>query len=250
MHCLDPASRRSTPRCTRTWPDACTASINEPSDAGADYSTFDFSGGGGVRRSAGARRACRTRPSGSCGRSKEYRGRRAPTTPPSTRSAASGAARSTTRLPAAHVHVVQLHAHRRCVPRRRAALRDRARHRCTTPTPASARSSTPSSGAGAWDDTAFFLVADHGMEETDPAVTGDWDVALPRRRHRVPRRGLRVPLPRRRRGGLTQRPSWPWPRWITRARVPAPIQPSTIPAIAIPRPVCDPPDCSICFFAL
>jgi predicted AlkP superfamily pyrophosphatase or phosphodiesterase len=32
--------------------------------------------------------------------------------------------------------------------------------------------------AGVFDDTAFLLVADHGMEETDPAVQGDWDVAL------------------------------------------------------------------------
>lgn len=32
--------------------------------------------------------------------------------------------------------------------------------------------------AGVWDDCAFFLVADHGMEESDPAVRGDWDVAL------------------------------------------------------------------------
>ena len=32
--------------------------------------------------------------------------------------------------------------------------------------------------AGVWDDTAFFLVADHGMELADTAVTGDWDVAL------------------------------------------------------------------------
>ena len=28
--------------------------------------------------------------------------------------------------------------------------------------------------SGAWDDTAFFLVADHGMEETKPGVSGDW----------------------------------------------------------------------------
>jgi phosphonoacetate hydrolase len=28
------------------------------------------------------------------------------------------------------------------------------------------------------DDCAFVLVADHGMEETDPSCTGDWDVAL------------------------------------------------------------------------
>jgi predicted AlkP superfamily pyrophosphatase or phosphodiesterase len=32
--------------------------------------------------------------------------------------------------------------------------------------------------AGVFDDTAFVLVADHGMEENDPAVRGDWDVNL------------------------------------------------------------------------
>ena len=32
--------------------------------------------------------------------------------------------------------------------------------------------------SGDWDRTAFFLVADHGMEETDPGVTGDWGPAL------------------------------------------------------------------------
>lgn len=32
--------------------------------------------------------------------------------------------------------------------------------------------------AGRFDDTAFFVVADHGMEESNPDVTGDWDVAL------------------------------------------------------------------------
>jgi phosphonoacetate hydrolase len=32
--------------------------------------------------------------------------------------------------------------------------------------------------AGALERTAFFLVADHGMELSDPAVTGDWDDAL------------------------------------------------------------------------
>lgn len=31
---------------------------------------------------------------------------------------------------------------------------------------------------GAWDETAFFLVADHGMEENDPTVRGDWGVNL------------------------------------------------------------------------
>ena len=32
--------------------------------------------------------------------------------------------------------------------------------------------------AGVFDDTAFVLVADHGMEENDPDVRGDWDVHL------------------------------------------------------------------------
>ena len=32
--------------------------------------------------------------------------------------------------------------------------------------------------AGVFDDTAFVVVADHGMEETDPAIRGDWDVTL------------------------------------------------------------------------
>jgi arylsulfatase A-like enzyme len=32
--------------------------------------------------------------------------------------------------------------------------------------------------AGALDTTAFVLTADHGMEETNPDVTGDWDAAL------------------------------------------------------------------------
>ena len=32
--------------------------------------------------------------------------------------------------------------------------------------------------SGAFDDCAFALLADHGMEETNPHVTGDWDVPL------------------------------------------------------------------------
>ncbi len=32
--------------------------------------------------------------------------------------------------------------------------------------------------AGVWDRTAFFLVADHGMEDSNPDVTGDWSPAL------------------------------------------------------------------------
>jgi predicted AlkP superfamily pyrophosphatase or phosphodiesterase len=32
--------------------------------------------------------------------------------------------------------------------------------------------------SGAWEDTAFVVVADHGMELANPQVTGDWDAAL------------------------------------------------------------------------
>jgi len=32
--------------------------------------------------------------------------------------------------------------------------------------------------SGGWDETAFLLVADHGMELANPEVTGDWDAAL------------------------------------------------------------------------
>jgi predicted AlkP superfamily pyrophosphatase or phosphodiesterase len=32
--------------------------------------------------------------------------------------------------------------------------------------------------AGVFDRTAFVLVADHGMEETDPGVRGDWGPVL------------------------------------------------------------------------
>ena len=32
--------------------------------------------------------------------------------------------------------------------------------------------------AGVWDDTAFVVVADHGMQLADPAVTGDWGDTL------------------------------------------------------------------------
>ncbi len=32
--------------------------------------------------------------------------------------------------------------------------------------------------AGVFDRTAFFIVADHGMEETNPEVQGNWSTAL------------------------------------------------------------------------
>jgi arylsulfatase A-like enzyme len=32
--------------------------------------------------------------------------------------------------------------------------------------------------SGRFDQTAFFVVADHGMQLADEAVTGDWDASL------------------------------------------------------------------------
>jgi predicted AlkP superfamily pyrophosphatase or phosphodiesterase len=34
--------------------------------------------------------------------------------------------------------------------------------------------------SGRWDTTAFFIVADHGMEESNPEVNGDWGPVLQR----------------------------------------------------------------------
>ena len=48
-----------------------------------------------------------------------------------------------------------------------------------------------------FDDTAFVLVADHGMEENDPACSGDWDVALRDAGLTFRDEALRLPLPRR-----------------------------------------------------
>ena len=83
-----------------------------------------------------------------------------------------------TSYPTPALHVVQLHAHRRRDARRRSVLGDGgrvgARQRRPHRRDPRARSSRP----GVFDDCAFALVADHGMEQNDPACRGDWDVAL------------------------------------------------------------------------
>lgn len=162
----------------RTWPDAFTASINEPCDVGADYSTFDFFRRGeippipqsteglphvterfvrpvkeygwasivdhlGVEQAAGIW-------------SGHYRDSDYP--PPRFMWA-------NFTLPDSAAHAGGPHSDV-CA----AALRD-TDARLGEILQAVER-------AGAFDDTAFFLVADHGMEETNPAVTGDWDAAL------------------------------------------------------------------------
>ena len=48
--------------------------------------------------------------------------------------------------------------------------------------------------SGVFDRTAFFLVADHGMEESDPSCTGNWADALDDSGVALSRRGLRLHL--------------------------------------------------------
>ena len=162
----------------RTWPDAFTASVDEPCDVGADFSTFEF-----------------------------FRRGEVPPIP----TEAEGLPHSTERFvrPSKdyewstivdHMGVEQAcgiwSGHYRDVtyPRPRFmwvnfTLTDAAMHEGgphSEVAAAAVRDTDARLGevlaaverAGAFDDTAFVLVADHGMEESDPDVQGDWDVHL------------------------------------------------------------------------
>jgi predicted AlkP superfamily pyrophosphatase or phosphodiesterase len=162
----------------RTWPDAFTASVNEPCDTGADYSTFEFFRRGEV--------------------------------PPIPRSP-EGLPHTTERFvrPSKdyswssvvdHMAIDQATGiwdgsyRDQSYPRPRFmwvnfTLTDAAFHEGgphSEIAAASVRDSDARLGAvleaveraGGFDDTAFVLVADHGMEENDPGVRGDWDVDL------------------------------------------------------------------------
>ena len=162
----------------RTWPDAFTASVNEPCDTGADFSTFDFFRRGEVppipKDPFGLPHTTErfVRPS------KDY----------SWSSVVD------------HMGVDQalgiIGGHYRDVsyplPRFmwcNFTLTDAAMHEGgphSEMAAASVRDSDGRVGAildaleqrGVFDDCAFVLVADHGMEENDPTCRGDWDVAL------------------------------------------------------------------------
>jgi len=162
----------------RTWPGACTASINEPTDAGADFSTFDF-----VRRGITLERPPApdelpnadqrfVRPV------KEYRwsSRVDHTTVQQFVGLWSG-------------HYLGTEWARPKFTWCNFSLTDAAFHEGGPHSEialASIRDSDARLGqildaverSGAFDRTAFFLVADHGMEETDPGVNGDWGPVL------------------------------------------------------------------------
>jgi phosphonoacetate hydrolase len=162
----------------RTWPDACTVSVNEPCDVDADYSTFDFFRTGDVppmpRTPDGLPHVSErfVRPSKDYSWSSvvdhmcveqavgiwngEYRG----TTYPLPRFTWCNFTLTDSAFHAGGPHSEIAEASVRDTDARIGDVLNAVEH------------------AGVFDDTAFVLVADHGMQETDPAVTGDWDVRL------------------------------------------------------------------------
>ncbi len=162
----------------RTWPDAFTASVNEPCDKGADYSTFDFFRRGEVppipKDPFGLPHTTErfVRPS------KDY----------SWSSVVDhmGVDQAVGILSGQYRDVsYPLPRFMWC----NFTLTDSAMHEGGPHSEIAAASVRDSDGrvgeimdalerAGAIDDCAFVLVADHGMEENDPAVCGDWDASL------------------------------------------------------------------------
>ncbi len=162
----------------RTWPDAFTASVNEPCDVGADFSTFGFFRRGEIppipKSPEGLPHVTErfVRPS------KDY----------SWSSVVD------------HMGVDQAvgilggtyRDEQYPLPRFlwcNFTLTDAAMHEGGPHSEIAAASVRDSDGrlgevlgalerAGVIDDCAFLLVADHGMEETDPGCRGDWDVPL------------------------------------------------------------------------
>ncbi len=162
----------------RTWPDAFTASVNEPCDTGADYSTFDFFRRGEVPPIPASPEGLPHTTERFVRPSKDY--------------AWSSVVdhmgvEQATGIVSGHYRDVSYP-----LPRFlwcNFTLTDAAMHEggpYSEMAAAAVRDSDARLGEiiaavearGAFDDTAFFLVADHGMEESDPSCTGDWDVAL------------------------------------------------------------------------
>lgn len=163
----------------RSWPSAVTASFNEPTDAGADFSTFDF-----VRRGISLERppAPEALPHATerfVRPVKEYRwsSRVDHTTVQQMVGVWGDAPYMGTDWPLPRFTWCNF------------SLTDAAFHEGGPHSEialASIHDTDARLGevlaaverAGAIDRTAFFLVADHGMEQTDPAVGGDWSPAL------------------------------------------------------------------------
>jgi hypothetical protein len=162
----------------RTWPDAFTASVNEPCDTGADYSTFDFFRSGDVP-------PIPTDPFGLPNTTERF------VRPSKDYSWSSvvdhmgvdqalgivGGSYRDTSYPTPRFLWCNF------------TLTDAAMHEGGPYSEIAAASVRDSDGrigailaaleqAGVFDDCAFALMADHGMEQNDPGCRGDWDVAL------------------------------------------------------------------------
>jgi phosphonoacetate hydrolase len=162
----------------RTWPDEFTASVNEPCDVDAPYSTFGF-----FRR--GENPGIPASPEG---------------LPHTTERFVRPSKDYSWSSVVDHMAIEQAvgiwsgHYRDESYPLPRFmwvnfTLTDAAMHECgphSEMAAASVRDSDARIGevlaaverAGVFDDTAFVLVADHGMEENDPGCQGDWDVSL------------------------------------------------------------------------
>ena len=162
----------------RTWPGSFTVSVNEPCDTGADYSTFDFFRRGEVppipRSPEGLPHTTErfVRPS------KDYSW--------SSIVDHMGIDQATNIIAGSYREVAY--------PRPKFmwcnfTLTDAAMHEGGPHSEMAAAAVRDSDGrvgevfaalerAGTFDDCAFLLVADHGMEESDPGCRGDWDVTL------------------------------------------------------------------------
>jgi len=172
MQSLSPTVETIHQAIHRHWPEARTVSVNEPCDVGADYSTFEE-----LRRGRELARPPRAdelpfatqrfvRPE----RSYEWSSR-------VDHSGMTQAIDAWTNGEHPRFCFVNF------------TLTDAAFH-CRGPYDAMARASVHDTDArmgrvldaveraGVWDRTAFFLVADHGMEDSNPEVTGDWAPAL------------------------------------------------------------------------
>jgi hypothetical protein len=162
----------------RTWPEAFTASVNEPCDVGADYSTFDFFRRGEVPPIPESPEGLPHTTERFVRPSKDY----------SWSSVVDhmGVDQATGILGGSFQGV--------SYPAPRFlwcnfTLTDSAFHEGGPHSEVAAAAVRDSDGrlgeimaaverAGFFDDTTFVLVADHGMEETDPGTRGDWGVHL------------------------------------------------------------------------
>ncbi|MGH8978273.1 MAG: alkaline phosphatase family protein [Acidimicrobiia bacterium] len=162
----------------RSWPDAFSVSVNEPCDTGADYSTFDFFRRGEVPPIPSSPEGLPHTTERFVRPSKDYSW--------SSIVDHMGVEQATGILSGNYRDVdYPLPKFLWC----NFTLTDAAMHEggpYSEIAAASVRDSDARLGEvmaaverrGALDDTAFVLVADHGMEESDPSCTGDWGVAL------------------------------------------------------------------------